>query len=529
MLSSFVIFEDSFEHFNEIDKWGNYSLILFLCRHKRRHMIGKLRVFNSLTRQKEEFQPLNPPFVGMYVCGPTVYNNVHLGNVRTFLSFDVVYRYLRFIGYKVRYVRNITDVGHLSDTGEDKISKKAKLDQLEPMEIVQMYSNDFHDVMTLFNAIPPDIEPSAIGHLMEQIEMTKQLIENGYAYVSNGSVYFDVEKYNKDHKYGTLSGRNIEDMMSETRELDGGGDKRNSLDFALWKRAAPEHIMRWKTEWSDGFPGWHLECSVMSTKYLGEEFDIHGGGMDLKFPHHECEIAQNVGSYRKKGANYWLHTNMLTVNGQKMSKSLGNSFLPRELISGDHAMLHRGYSPMTIRFFMLQSHYGSTLDFSNEALEAARKGYLRLANGMRLIQEMDWTADEADRQAEQIQQINKFCDHCYHAMNDDFNTALTIGHLFNMVKKINSLHTGQLKFGEIGEETFNRMKETFIGFSQEVLGLKVEAEVDYQNLIHTILGEYKDAKYNRDFERVDKLRTQLKAEGIVVKDMKDKIEWAFEE
>ena len=492
-------------------------------------MVGKLKVFNSLTKQKEEFQPLNAPFVGMYVCGPTVYSNVHLGNVRTFLSFDVISRYLRFIGYKVRYVRNITDVGHLSATGEDKISKKAKLDRLEPMEIVQMYSNDFHDVMALFNAIPPDIEPSAIGHLMEQIEMTQQLIENGYAYESNGSVYFDVEKYNKEHKYGILSGRNIDDLISDTRDLDGGSDKRSPLDFALWKKAAPEHIMRWKTQWSDGFPGWHLECSVMSTKYLGEEFDIHGGGMDLKFPHHECEIAQNAGSHGKKGAKYWLHTNMLTVNGQKMSKSLGNSFLPRELISGDHELLSRGYSPMTIRFFMLQSHYASTLDFSNDALEAARKGYVRLANGMRLMEEMDWVEDEGALNQKQADQITKFCDNCYHAMNDDFNTALTIGHLFNMVKKINSLHTGQLKFGEIGKEAFEKMKNTFLGFNKDVLGLKVEANVDYQQLIKAILEEYKTAKYNKDFEKVDKLRAELKSEGIVVKDMKDKIEWAFEE
>lgn len=492
-------------------------------------MIGKLKVFNSLSRKKEEFVPLNPPFVGLYVCGPTVYNNVHLGNVRTFLSFDVISRYLRFIGYKVRYVRNITDVGHLSDSGEDKISKKAKLDQLEPMEIVQMYTNDFHDVMALFNAIPPDVEPSAIGHLMEQVEMTQLLIDNGYGYESNGSVYFDVEKYNKDHKYGILSGRNIEDMISSTRDLDGGSDKRNPLDFALWKKASPEHIMRWKTKWSDGFPGWHLECSVMSTKYLGEEFDIHGGGMDLKFPHHECEIAQNVGSHKKGGAKYWLHTNMLTVNGQKMSKSLGNSFLPHELISGEHELLERGYSPMTIRFFMLQSHYASTLDFSNEALEASRKGYTRLANGMRLMEEMNWVEDEGQFNEKKSRQIETFCDNCYHAMNDDFNTALTIGHLFNIVKKINSLDAGQLKFGEIGKETFVRMKETFIGFSKDVLGLEVATDIDYQKLIDTILGEYKRAKHNRDFERVDKLRAELKSEGIVVKDMKDKIAWAFEE
>lgn len=492
-------------------------------------MVGKLKVFNSLTRKKEEFQPLNPPYVGMYVCGPTVYSNVHLGNVRTFLSFDVISRYLRFCDYKVRYVRNITDVGHLLDSGEDKISKKARLDNLEPMEIVQKYTNDFRDVMATFNAMPPDIEPSAIGHLMEQLEMIRELIKKGFAYESNGSVYFDVETYNKKHPYGILSGRKIEDLISDTRDLDGQGDKRSPLDFALWKKAAPEHIMRWETEWSDGFPGWHLECSVMSTKYLGEEFDIHGGGMDLKFPHHECEIAQNAGTHGKQGPKYWLHTNMLTVNGQKMSKSLGNSFLPHELISGEHELLDRGYSPMTIRFFMMQSHYASTLDFSNDALEASRKGYIRLANGLRILKAMEWQDDDGAEDQEQIDQVNKLCDDCYYAMNDDFNTALTIGHLFNLVKKINSLHTGQLQFAKLGKKIFARMKQTFIGFTEEVLGLKVESDVNYEHLIETILGEYKSAKFNRDFETVDKLRAQLKSEGIVVKDMKEKIEWAFEE
>lgn len=492
-------------------------------------MIGKLKVFNSLSRQKEEFIPLNPPYVAMYVCGPTVYNNVHLGNVRTFLSFDVIRRYLSYLNYKVRYVRNITDVGHLLDSGEDKISKKAKLENLEPMEIVQTYTNDFREVMTLFNAIPPDIEPSAIGHLMEQIEMVKSLLANGFAYESNGSVYFDVEAYNKKKPYGILSGRKIEDLLTETRELEGATDKRSPLDFALWKKAAPEHIMRWKTEWSDGFPGWHLECSVMSTKYLGEEFDIHGGGMDLQFPHHECEIAQNAGTHGKNGAKYWLHTNMLTVNGQKMSKSLGNSFLPRELITGEHELLERGFSPMTIRFFMLQSHYASTLDFSNEALEAARKGFVRLANGMRLAHQMTWKEDEGSINEQQVALINKFCDNCHHAMNDDFNTALTIGHLFNLLKKINALHTGQLKFAEIGKETFLRMIKVFLGFSEEVLGLKVESDINPETLINAILDEYKEAKKYRNFDKVDELRAKLKKEGIVVKDMKDSIEWAFEE
>jgi len=493
-------------------------------------MIGKLKVLNSITRKKEVFEPLNPPHVGMYVCGPTVYSDVHLGNVRTFLSFDVINRYLRFLGYKVRYVRNITDVGHLLDSGEDKISKKAKLDNLEPMEIVQKYANDFRNVMTTFNAVAPDIEPSATGHMLEQIVMIKTLLTKGLAYESNGSVYFDVNKYNETQPYGILSGRKVEDLLEQTRDLDGGDDKRSPLDFALWKKAAPQHIMRWDTEWSDGFPGWHLECSAMSTKYLGEDFDIHGGGMDLKFPHHECEIAQNVGTTGRSGAKYWLHTNMLTVNGQKMSKSVGNSFLPRELISGKHELLNRGYSPMTIRFFMLQSHYASTLDFSNDALEGARKGFMKLSNALRLIHEMEWSESIRESIVEkQVEQINKFCDNCHHAMNDDFNTALTIGHLFNIVKKINSINTGQLALEEIGKETFERMKETFLGFSEDVLGLKHESDIDGEELIKVILSEYKEAKAGRNFEKVDELRAQLKAQGVVVKDMKDRIDWAFEE
>lgn len=493
-------------------------------------MISKLKVLNSLTRQKEEFQPLNPPHVGMYVCGPTVYSDVHLGNVRTFLSFDVINRYLRFQGYKVRYVRNITDVGHLLDSGEDRISKKAKLDNLEPMEIVQKYTLDFHKVMETFNALPPDIEPAATGHMLEQMVMIEALLKKGFAYESNGSVYFDVNKYNEAHPYGILSGRKIEDLLEQTRDLDGGEDKRSGLDFALWKKAAPEHIMRWDTKWSDGFPGWHLECSAMSTKYLGAEFDIHGGGMDLKFPHHECEIAQNQGSTGKGGAKYWLHTNMLTVNGQKMSKSLGNSFLPRELMSGDHELLERGYSPMTIRFFMLQSHYASTLDFSNEALEGARKGFAKLSNAIRIMKGMEWPNDLVEEINEkQADQINKFCDNCYHAMNDDFNTALTLGHLFNIVKKINSIHTGQLRLEEIGQETFGRMKATFLGFTEDVLGLKYEAQWDGEALIAIILGEYRQAKEKRDFKKVDQLRAELKAQGVVVKDMKDGVDWAMEE
>jgi cysteinyl-tRNA synthetase len=493
-------------------------------------MTGTLKVFNSLTRKKEEFKPINPPFVGMYVCGPTVYSDVHLGNVRTFLSFDVINRYLRFLGYKVRYVRNITDVGHLLDSGEDRISKKARLDNLEPMEIVQKYANDFHAVMDSFNALPPDIEPTATGHLMEQFVMIEALMKNGLAYESNGSVYFDVNAYNEKNPYGILSGRKVDELLTQTRDLEGGEDKRSPLDFALWKKAAPEHIMRWETKWSDGFPGWHLECSAMSTKYLGEEFDIHGGGMDLKFPHHECEIAQNTGSTGKGGARYWLHTNMLTVNGQKMSKSLGNSFLPRELMSGNHPLLQRGYSPMTIRFFMMQSHYASTLDFSNDALEAARKGFVKFSNGARILKKLVWPENTVEQIDDaHVNEIMEACDGCYDAMNDDFNTAMTIAHLFALLKKINALHTGQLAFEKIGKAAFDKMKSTFIGFSEEVLGLKPELDLQAEALVDIILSEYRTAKTNRDFSKVDALRAQLKSQGLVVKDMKDKIDWALEE
>ncbi|MBV6643871.1 MAG: cysteine--tRNA ligase [Cyclobacteriaceae bacterium] len=493
-------------------------------------MIGKLRVFNSIIREKVPFEPLNPPYVGMYVCGPTVYSDVHLGNVRTFLSFDVINRYLRFLGYKVRYVRNITDVGHLLDSGEDKISKKAKLEKKEPMEVVQRYANDFHQVMRTFNALDPDIEPSATGHLLEQIQMIETLLEQGFAYESNGSVYFDVGKYNEAHHYGILSGRKTDELLSQSRELDGQDDKRSPLDFALWKKAAPEHIMRWPTRWSDGFPGWHLECSVMSSKYLGNTFDIHGGGMDLKFPHHECEIAQCQAANGESQAKYWLHTNMLTVNGQKMSKSLDNSFLPWQLITGNHKLLDQGYSPMTIRFFMLQSHYASTLDFSNDALKAANKGYLKLINGLRILKNLTYPGDTSESLNEkQVTQIEKMCDNCYHAMNDDFNTALTIGHIFNLLKKVNSLYTGQLSFEEIGEEIFKKMKSTILTFTEDVLGLTIESNLSGENMLNLVLQEYKMAKDAKDYDKVDLLRARLKDQGIAVKDMKSGVGWAYEE
>jgi cysteinyl-tRNA synthetase len=496
-------------------------------------MINQLKVNNTLTRKKEKFEPINPPYVGMYVCGPTVYSDVHLGNVRTFLSFDVIYRYLSHLGYKVRYVRNITDVGHLEndlDEGEDKIAKKAKLENLEPMEIVQRYTLGFHKVMDLFNISSPGIEPMATGHIQEQIEMIEKIIERGYAYEVNGSVYFDVNHYKVSHDYGLLSGRIIEDLVSGNRELDGQDEKRNVEDFALWKKATPEHIMKWKSPWGIGFPGWHLECSVMSTKYLGKTFDIHGGGMDLKFPHHECEIAQSVSAFEKHPAKYWLHTNMLTVNGQKMSKSLGNSFLPQDLITGNHKLLDQPYSPMTVRFFMLQSHYSSTLDFSNEALKAALRGYKKMANGIKLAKSLEYADDpEVEQNEKRIEQINQICDNCYQAMNDDFNTAIAISHVFNLLKRINSLQTGQLIFAEIGKDTFNRLIDTFLIFTTDILGIKEEKIEDQEVLLNILLQFYREAKDRKDYSKVDWIRTQLKELGIVLKDMRNQIDWAYEE
>lgn len=497
-------------------------------------MLKDLKVFNTLTRKKEKFEPIDAPFVGMYVCGPTLYSDVHLGNVRTFLSFDVIYRYLMHLGYTVRYVRNITDVGHLENdtegTGEDKVAKKARLENLEPMEIVQRYALDFHNVLRQFNLLPPSIEPKATGHIIEQIKMTQTLLKNGWAYEVNDSVYFDVRKYSESHHYGTLSGRVLDDLMASSRELDNQDEKKNKEDFALWKKAAPEHIMRWDSPWGEGFPGWHVECSVMSTKYLGQSFDIHGGGMDLKFPHHECEIAQSVGTYGKEPAKYWLHTNMLTVNGQKMSKSLGNSFLPHEMFAGSHALLDEPYSPMTVRFFMLQSHYSSTLDFSNDALKAAKKGYKKLINGLKVLRNLQY-AESTDVEVNEkvVGQINQLCDNCYRAMNDDFNTAQTIAHLFNLLKKINSLQTQNLPMGELDEETFIRMKTTFEQFVTEVLGLKEEKPEDLEPLIHGLLDIYRTAKTNKDFDLVDKIRADFKSMGLIIKDMKTEITWAYVE
>jgi cysteinyl-tRNA synthetase len=493
-----------------------------------------LKIYNTLSREKELFTPLNAPHVGMYVCGPTVYNYVHLGNVRTFMTFDVLYRYLSHIGYKVRYVRNITDVGHLvgdGDEGEDKIGKMAKLEKLEPMEIVQRYTNDFHKVLEQFNFLPPSIEPSATGHIVEQIETTNLLIQKGLAYESNGSVYFDIAKYNEQGgEYGKLSGRILDDLLTETRDLDGVGEKRSPLDFALWKKASPEHIMRWNSPWGEGFPGWHLECTCMSTKYLGDSFDIHGGGMDLKFPHHECEIAQAKGANNREPVRYWMHSNMLTVNGQKMSKSLGNSFLPAELIAGSHPLLEQAYSPMTVRFFMLQSQYRSTLDFSNDALKAAQKGYKRLVNGLRIIKNLQFVADESEGiNEEHAAEIQKGIQGCYDGLNDDLNTAVTIASLFVLVKKINQLYMGQVKFSQIGEENFNLLKEKFVLILEDVLGIIEEQSASVEAFAMGMLNLYKEHKEARQYDKIDEIRTYFKANGLVIKDMKTRIDWAYEE
>lgn len=477
-----------------------------------------LKLYNTLSRKTEKFEPIHAGHVGMYVCGPTVYNNAHLGNARTFISFDVVFRYLQHLGYKVRYVRNITDAGHLesdADEGEDKISKKAKLEQLEPMEIVQRYTIDFHNVMDAFNALPPSIEPTATGHIIEQIEMTKQIIANGFGYESNGTIYFDVEKFAKDNNYTALTGRNLDDLLNGTRELGGQDDKRGRLDFALWIKAKPEHIMRWPSPWGEGFPGWHLECSAMSKKYLGERFDIHGGGMDLAPTHHTNEIAQNVAcSHHKNPVNYWMHTNMLTVNGQKMSKSLGNSFLPFELFAGSHKLLDKGYSPMTVRFFMLQAHYRSTLDFSNEALQAAEKGFARLMNAMKLMDDLK-TANTS------TSNINELKAAIYAAMDDDFNTPITLSHLFEGVRIINSVNDGKETITETDKNTLVQVMKTIVF---DVLGLKEENAVNtdkIDGLMNMILDVRTDAKTRRDFSTSDLIRDKLKEIGFEIKDGKE--------
>jgi len=486
-----------------------------------------ISVYNSLTKQKEAFKSLVEGRVGMYVCGPTVYSDVHLGNVRTFLSFDIVFRYLKFLGYKVRYVRNITDVGHLvgdADEGEDKIAKKARLEEIEPMEVVQKYTNGFHDVMQIFNIQAPSIEPTATGHLIEQIEFIKRIIENGFAYEKDGSVYFNVRKYNEAHEYGELSGRNVDDMLSNTRALAGQDQKADPLDFALWKKAEAGHLMHWPSPWSEGFPGWHLECSAMSTKYLGQSFDIHGGGMDLKFPHHEAEIAQNKGCHHTGGANYWIHANMLTVNGRKMAKSEGNGFTPEELITGNHKLLERGYSPMTVRFFMLQSHYASTLDFSNEALQAAEKGFKRLMASVQLIDKLP-AAGTGKVSQEKSEDLKSFIDQAIQNLSDDFNTAKAIASLFEISSKVNTYYQNPSELAEIDAEAFDFATTKFKSIINDVLGLVSETENAAQNNVlegamEVLINLRKEAKFSKNYALSDKIRDDLKTVGIQLKDEK---------
>lgn len=484
----------------------------------------KLSIYNTLTRRKEEFKAITPPNVGLYVCGPTVYGDPHLGHARPAITFDMLFRFLKYLDYKVRYVRNITDVGHLendADEGEDKIAKKARLNQLEPMEIVQHYTLRYHDAMKMLNVLPPSIEPRASGHIIEQIELVKRILDNGFAYESNGSIYFDVETYHKKHSYGKLSGRVIEDMMSSTRVLDGQDEKRNGIDFALWKKAAPEHIMRWPSPWSVGFPGWHLECSAMSTKYLGEPFDIHGGGMDLLFPHHECEIAQSVAANGKEAVRYWMHNNMITINGQKMGKSLGNFITLEELFTGKHKLLDQAYSPMTIRFFILQAHYRSTLDFSNEALQAAEKGLGRLMAASRILSKVQPSKSSSVN-------VDELRDKAFAALCDDLNSPIAIATLFDWVRIINSLVEGkeQITQPDLDELTsvFNSLMFDILGLTDEQSAGSKHAELTGK-LIELLLEMRMQAKANKDYAKSDQIRDQLTELGVKVRDRKDGFDW----
>lgn len=476
-----------------------------------------LYIYNSLTNEKEVFKPVKEGYVGMYVCGPTVYSNVHLGNVRTFMSFDMIYRYLLHLGYKVRYVRNITDAGHLTeDSDEDKISKKARLEKLEPMEIVQKYTIDFHHILERFNNLPPSIEPTATGHILEQIEAIETILENGLAYVVNGSVYFDVLKYNETEHYGILSKRKIEDAIENTRALDGQSDKRNPQDFALWKKAEPEHIQRWNSPWGVGFPGWHLECSVMSTKYLGEEFDIHGGGMDLKFPHHECEIAQAQACNHKAPVRYWMHGNMLTMNGKKMAKSTGNNILPEEIFTGKNKNISKAYAPSVARFFMMQAHYRSVLDFSNDAMLAAEKGYNRLMESFGSMKELKASSSSS-------LDVKQWRESCYAAMNDDFNTPILIAHLFEAVKWINLIKEGK---ESLGAEDLALFKTSLNDFVFDVLGLEDASQTDggiekLEAAVNLLIEVRNQARADKNWELSDRIRDDLASQGIQLKDGKD--------
>ena len=484
-----------------------------------RYTSNTLQIYNTLSAKKEVFKPISEGAIGMYVCGPTVYSNVHLGNVRTFMSFDMIFRYFNHLDYKVRYVRNITDAGHLendADQGEDRIAKKARLEQIEPMEVVQRYTVDFHTILNTFNFLPPSIEPTATGHIVEQIEIIKSILDKGFAYEANGSIYFDVLKYNEAHHYGILSGRNIEDLIHNTRGLDGQSDKKNPQDFALWKKAEPQHIMRWPSPWSNGFPGWHLECTAMSTKYLGEKFDIHGGGMDLKFPHHECEIAQAKAWHNHSPVNYWMHANMLTLNGQKMAKSTGNNILPAEILSGKNDKLTKGFSPSVVRFFMMQAHYRSILDFSNEALLASEKGFLKLMEAVTSLSNIEATEVVNDFD------VIKWKSNCYAAMNDDFNTPILIAELFSAVKYINQIKDNK---ASINNSSLAVLTETMQQFVFDILGLKTAVSNDQNHklgeTIELLIKMRNEARAQKDFALSDKIRDELIGIGIQLKDGKD--------
>ncbi|HEX2970320.1 MAG TPA: cysteine--tRNA ligase [Bacteroidales bacterium] len=486
-------------------------------------MQNNLHIFNSLSRKKELFRPLHPPFAGIYVCGPTVYSDTHLGHARPAITFDILFRYLQHLDYKVRYVRNITDVGHLendADEGDDKILKKARLEHLEPMEVVQKYMDTYHRNMEQLNVKGPSIEPRASGHIIEQQMLIKELLEKGYAYIVNGSVYFDVKKYNEKYEYGKLSGRVLDELQSNTRTLEGQDEKRNPFDFALWKKAAPEHIMRWPSPWGEGFPGWHLECSAMSYKYLGEVFDIHGGGMDLQFPHHECEIAQSTAAHEKEPVRYWMHNNMITINGQKMARSLGNFITLDQMFSGNNPLLKQAYSPMTVRFFILQAHYRSTVDFSNEALQAAEKGLQKLMKGIE-------TAGKLKPSAASTVNIDDLREKCYSAMDDDLNSPILLSHLFEAVRIVNSVSDGSAKLDEKGIAS---LKDLLNVFTFDILGLKNESagkedEELTGNLMNIIIDLRKDARGKKDFAASDKIRNELNKIGIILKDKKDGVDW----
>ncbi|TCC94380.1 cysteine--tRNA ligase [Pedobacter frigiditerrae] len=484
-------------------------------------MKQNLQLYNTISRKKEVFEPLHAPHVGMYVCGPTVYSDVHLGNCRTFISFDLIFRYLKYSGYKVRYVRNITDAGHLEgdrDEGDDKFAKRAKLEQLEPMEIVQKYTLGFREVMGMFNTLPPSIEPTATGHIIEQIEMIKTIIANGYAYEVDGTIYFDVEKYSKQYNYTILTNRNLEDMLANTRELGGQDDKHGRLDFALWIKAKPETLMQWVSPWGMGFPGWHIECSAMSAKYLGQEFDIHGGGMDLAATHHTNEIAQSEACSHHQPAKYWMHTNMLTVNGTRMSKSAGNGFLPGELFTGNHPLLRKGYSPMTVKFFMLQAHYRSTLDFSNDALDASEKGFRRLMNALSLLPKL-----VASEQGEV--EIDPIRVNCENAMNDDFNSPVVIAELFEAARIINTVYDGATK---INSTELDKLKNLMNDFVVDVFGLKDEdtSNAELNDVLDMVIALRKEAKENKDYATSDLIRVGLQNIGIQLKDSKEGTTWS---